>query len=71
MRQKKKKKKEIREKKRNERLIKDRIIRDIMTLFEQEKEVYYKSKIVSNFWNNLIVIQMKLLIYFVKGINKI
>ena len=31
----KKKKKEIREKKTNNRLIKDRIIRDISTLFEQ------------------------------------
>ena len=33
--------------------IKDRIIRDIRTLFEQEdKEDYYKPKRVSNFWNN-------------------
>ena len=36
----------------NERLIKDRIIRDIRTLFEQHKEDYYKPKRVSYFWNN-------------------
>ena len=54
MQQKKKeRKKEIREKKEhNERLIKDRIIRDIRTLFEQEEEDYYKPKRVNNFWNN-------------------
>ena len=51
-RRRKKKKKEIREKKINNRLIKDRIIRDIGALFEQEKEDYYKPKRVSNFWNN-------------------
>ena len=40
-------------KKHNERIIKDRIIRDIKTLFEQEEEKdYYESKRVSNFWNN-------------------
>ena len=32
--------------------IKDRIIRDIRTLFEQQEEEYYKPKRVSNFWNN-------------------
>ena len=49
----KKRKKEIREKKElNERLIKDRIIGDIRTLFEQRKEDYYKPKRVSYFWNN-------------------
>ena len=37
-------------KKENE-AIKDRIIRDIMTLFKQEDD-YYKSIRVSNFWNN-------------------
>ena len=36
----------------NNRLNKDRIIRDTGTLFEQEEEDYYKPKIVSNFWNN-------------------
>ena len=36
----------------NERLIKDRLIRDIRTLFEQEEDDYYKSERVSNFWNN-------------------
>ena len=50
---KKKGKKEIR-KKLNDRLIKDRIVRDIRTLYEQkeEKDYYYKTKRVSNFWNN-------------------
>ena len=50
-----KRKLEIRKnkKKHNERIIKDRIIRDIKTLFEQEEEKdYYESKRVSNFWNN-------------------
>ena len=28
------------------------MIRDIVTLFEQEEEDYYKPKIVSNFYNN-------------------
>ena len=41
------KKKEI-----NNRLIKDRIIRDIGTLLEQQEEHYYKPKRESNFWNN-------------------
>ena len=31
--------------------IKDRIIRDIQKLFEQEED-YYKPKRVNNFWNN-------------------
>ena len=33
------------------RLVRDRIIRDIRTLFKQE-EYYYIPKRVSNFWNN-------------------
>ena len=37
--------------KRKQREIKDRIIRDIRTLLEQEKD-YYKPKKVSNFWND-------------------
>ena len=41
-----------RKKELNERLIKDGIIRDIRTLFEQHKEDYYKPKRVSYFWNN-------------------
>ena len=45
------KKKNIEKKKQNERIIKDRIIRDIRTLSEQEED-YYKPKRVSNFWNN-------------------
>ena len=59
MKQKKKKRKKesnprkIREKKEiNNRLIKDRIIRDIRTLFEQQEENYHKPKRVSNSWNN-------------------
>ena len=54
MKQKKKKrKKEIREKKEiNNRVIKNKINRDIRTLSEQEKEDYCKPKKVSNFWNN-------------------
>ena len=45
--------KQKKKKKHNERIIKDRIVRDIRTRFEQEKEEgYYESKIVSNFWNN-------------------
>ena len=48
MKQKKKKKKK---KNHNERIIRDRIIRDIRTLLEQEED-YYKLKRVSNFWNN-------------------
>ena len=39
------------EKKNNERLIKDRIIRDIRTLFEQEED-YSQPKRVNNFTNN-------------------
>ena len=34
-------------------MIKDKIIMDIRTLFEQEKEEdYYETKRVSNFWSN-------------------
>ena len=44
--------KQISEKKEtNERLIKDRIIGDIWTLFEQVGG-WYKTKRLSNFWNN-------------------
>ena len=35
----------------NERSVKDKTIRDIKTLFEQEED-YYKSKRVNSFWNN-------------------
>ena len=45
LKQKKKKKKH------NERIIKDTIIKDIRTLFEEE-EGYYEPKRVSNFGNN-------------------
>ena len=37
-------------KKENE-AIKDRIIRDIRTLFEQEEKDYYEARRVGNFWN--------------------
>ena len=35
--------------------IKDRITRDIRTLFETEEKDYYKPKAVSNFWNNYYI----------------
>ena len=47
----KKKKKKSKKQEHNERSIKDKIIRDIMTLFEWEED-YYKPKRVSSFWNN-------------------
>ena len=54
MKQKKKKKKERNSKKQetNKRLIKDRITRDIGTLFEQQEKEFYKPKRGSNFRNN-------------------
>ena len=55
MKQKKKKKKERNSRKAKEfinRLIKNRVIRDIRTLLEQQQEDYYKLKRVSNFWKN-------------------
>ena len=51
----KKRKKEIRKRQNeiNDSLIKDRIIRDIRTLFEQEDDDYYfKPKRVSDYCNN-------------------
>ena len=57
MKQKKKKKerkKSEKMKKHNEKIIKDKIIRGIRTLFEQKDEDYYKPKRVSSFWNNYI-----------------
>ena len=44
--------KRTKKKKHNERIINDRTIRNIRTLFEQEKEDYYEHKRFSNFWNN-------------------
>ena len=41
-------KEEIKKQEHNERSIKDKIIRDIMTLFEREED-YYKPKRVSSF----------------------
>ena len=49
--EKKKKEKNQRKKELNERLIKDRIIRDITTLPEQEED-YYQPEGVNNLWNN-------------------
>ena len=43
-----KKKKKAEKKEQNEKTIKDKIIRDIRTLFEQQEEDYYKPKRVSN-----------------------
>ena len=40
----KKERKKIEKKGLNERLIKDKIIRDITTLFQQQEEDYYKPK---------------------------
>ena len=51
----KKKKKRKKKPEHNERLIKDKIIRDIRSLCEQEEE--YKPKKVSNFW--IIILNMK------------
>ena len=43
-------------KKQNEKTIKQKIIRDIRTLFKQEEEEnYYKSKRLNNFWNNIYI----------------
>ena len=39
-------------KERNDRIIKDKIIRDIRAYFEQEDDDYFKPKRVSNFWDN-------------------
>ena len=44
--------KEERKQEHNEILIKDKVIRDIRTLFEQQEEDYYQSKRVSSFLNN-------------------
>ena len=44
-------KKQSEEKKKEKKGIKDRITRDIRTLFEQENDDYYKLKRVSNFRN--------------------
>ena len=55
LKQKKKKKKEKNQRKRkkhNEIIIKDRVIRNIRTLFEPKKRTYYKPKRVSSFLNN-------------------
>ena len=43
---------EIRGEETNKRLIKDRTIGNMKVIFEQQEKDYYKSKRVSNFWNN-------------------
>ena len=43
--------KEEKRKKHNKIIIKDKIIRNVKTIYEQEKD-YYKSGRVSNIWNN-------------------
>ena len=47
------KKKKTEKKKHNERVIKDRTIKDIKRPFQQEED-HYKPGRVSNFWNNYI-----------------
>ena len=42
-------------KKKNNQAIKDRIIRDIKTVFEQQEGNYYKLLIVGNFWSNYYI----------------
>ena len=52
-RRRKKRKESEKKKKHNERIIKDKIVRDIRILFEEdEQEDYCKPKRVSSFWNN-------------------
>ena len=56
-------KKEIRKKKEiNDRLIEDGIIRDIKAIFEKQEKDYYKPKRVSNFWNKIIILNMKVMV---------
>ena len=47
-----KKKKKIKKRSKMKEQNKDRIVRDIRTLFEQQEEDYYEPESVSNFWNN-------------------
>ena len=52
-REEKKERKKLEEKEESDnRLIEDKIIRDIRKLFEQKEEDCYKPKRVNNFWNN-------------------
>ena len=52
LKKKNKKERNKRKKETNNRLIKNRIINEIRTLFEQQEEDYDKPKRVNNFWNN-------------------
>ena len=66
-----KRKKEIREKKEiNDTLIEDGIIRDIKTIFEKQEKDYYKPKSVSNFWNKIIILNMKVMVIKQKIITR-
>ena len=62
MKQKKTKRTEIREKK---ILVKDRIIRNIGTLFERENDNYYKLKRLSNLAKT-IILNMKVMVIEIK-----
>ena len=59
-----KRKKERNQKKKeiNDRLIEDGTIRDIKTIFEKQEKDYYKPKRVSNFWNKIIILNMKVMV---------
>ena len=59
-----KRKKERNQKKKeiNDRLIEDGIIRDIKTIFEKQEKDYHKPKRLSNFWNKIIILNMKVMV---------
>ena len=67
-----KRKKERNQKKKeiNDRLIEDGIIRDIKTIFEKQEKDYYKPKSVSNFWNKIIILNMKVMVIKQKIITR-
>ena len=60
-RRRKKERKKLGKKGHNERLIKDRLIKGIRPLFEQEED-YYKPERVNNFWNNNYIEYQKMVI---------
>ena len=60
------KKKKIEKEKQNERIIKDRIIRDIRTLFKQEQqEKYYEPKRANKYYE-LIIIMSNMKVMMIK-----
>ena len=67
-----KRKKERNQKKKeiNDRLIEDGIIRDIKTIFEKQEKDCYKPKRVSNFWNKIIILNMKVMVIKQKIITR-